>query len=422
MYRIFQLFTIWANTPEMKSFKNLAKSHIIMHSFFVILQNFLYNAFSPFFNFFLNQILSPLISTVLLICIPLICNCLKNLGAVNLIIPFLYEYLSRDYQWMGVLLSNQVGNALGCQMAILLAYFIFTADAVSYAWRYYMFIMIIPLILFVVLVYFFLDESPRYLMSKGKQDKALEILTKMAERNNILMPKQIKLIPDNELAHSDDPKLSLCEKLEIVCKNWDILRCVICLTLMGIASRFIFYGMSFVKTELVYMNGENNSSDYCDGTGSKTYYLDRSDYLLLLFFQVIADFFGAVGVAVVYKMNFAVKPTIMICFTVCIAINACLYLCPVIWAAVLLVSIVYILGCIVSTITWLKLSGLLPTNVRISMFGLCTFMMYFPIPFTPYLIQVFSKESQHLVTTTSLVFISVGFVGSIFLPRQIYAN
>ena len=337
-------------------------------------------------------------------------------------LPYVYENLPRSYQWIGIVVTNQIGGGIGNQVAILLAYLVFTNDKNEIAWRYYLFILTVPVVIFIMLVLMFLEESPRYLMSKETDEKSLKVLNKLASRNNLVMPKQIRLVRDKELASSDDPSLSFLEKVKIVCKNWNIFRSVLSIVMVGVAARFIFYGMSYVKTELIYMSGQKNSSDYCDGTSEKTYLLKGNDYLTLLWFQIGGDFFAFLTFILVYKFNVGVKLTVFIGYVVCIVATGFLYSCPDIWVAIFLESVVYVMGTVISSLSWLSLSGLLPTNIRTSLFGICTFIMYIPVPISPFLIQVFAKESQHLVTSTCMVFISIGLIGSIILPKEIYAN
>lgn len=63
----------------------------------------------------------------------------------------------------------------------------FIAWAVPY-WRHFLRVIYAPTLL-IVFYSFFLDESIRWLYSKGKRDKAIELIKKIAKRNNVVIDK-----------------------------------------------------------------------------------------------------------------------------------------------------------------------------------------------------------------------------------------
>ncbi|XP_048486601.1 solute carrier family 22 member 1 [Plutella xylostella] len=76
-------------------------------------------------------------------------------------------------------LGYRVGNLLLVLMAWLFPYF-----------RTFLRVIYTPLLLFILYIYL-LDESPRWLLTKGKRRKAVKILEKAAKTNNIVLDKSL---------------------------------------------------------------------------------------------------------------------------------------------------------------------------------------------------------------------------------------
>ncbi|XP_063717621.1 synaptic vesicle 2-related protein-like [Symsagittifera roscoffensis] len=344
-------------------------------------------------------------------------------GAVNLLMPYSYEVLSTKHQWLGFTVIYNVSSAIGNATPIIAALVFLTGETSSYSWKLYFLSMTVPVLIFMLIALLFLHESPRFLISKGKTEASAKVLRKIAGTKNNRLPESFTLVPEIEMASRKDQDngLTLMQKYKLVFRNRQILLSLICIVAMGIAARFIFYGMNFVKTELVFMQGQSGSN-YCASSLKNTYNLEIENYLQLLYYQIVSDAVGIVGSIFVLKLNFSLKKVTMTCFTFCIILTAVLYFCPPSWMALGIFSLIQILGISINIKMWLSLSGLLPTNIRSSLFGLCSFLMCLPLPIGPYFIQVLSKVSQHLVTSVCMAFMACGFMGSVLVPKKIYAN
>ena len=343
-------------------------------------------------------------------------------GAVNLLLPYAYELLPINLQWIGFFVILSVSQVIGGIYTNLSAFTLFTGNhQMESSWRLYLVAIIIPLLMFIILAIFLLDESPRFLMSKNKPEEAIQILRKMAMRNNVNLPKNLTLVQEKELASHNCEKETFLEKCRTIIDSWHILSSLLCIVAIGISLRFINYGLPYLRTELIFMSGQTNAS-YCSATHAKTYELQREDYIEMLCFQLLSDLAGPVGGLILMKTQVSLKWIALPSFSVILCTLAFLYTCPEVWVALAIISLIQSLSWVTHAKMWLDLAGVLPTNVRSSLFGFCTFLMYLPMPVTPYLIQVLSKTSHHFVTTVCIAFVSCGLLGSILMPAEIYAN
>ena len=281
--------------------------------------------------------------------------------------------------------------------------------------------MSIPIVIHVFLVVLLMPETPRYLLSKGKTSDALEVLKNMARKNGQSLPENFTLIPDEELASTSSEELSFTAKLKTAWTNSHIRRSLIGIVLVGTAIRFFLSAINFVKTELIYLYGETNSQ-YCEGVTKRTYLLDGRDYLLLLACQVTSDLISCTTLIFQNKLNCNLKILGLISYGICIVMFSFFFLCPNAWVAVVIISVGQIFNYNLVVNLMLSLSGLLPTNIRSTMSGICFFIMYLPLPLMPFAIQTLAKVSVHYVTSLCLGFSGLGLIGSIILPAQIYAN
>ena len=343
-------------------------------------------------------------------------------GNFALLLIYLYETSSPKHQWLGFLTTLCWGSAVGQCSEILLAIPFLSEDAEPEKWRQYVFIVTLPFVIFIPCAFFFLKESPRYLLSKGRVEEAKIVLVDFAQKNKVYLSPEINLVPEIEIGQSDDHyDLSIYEKLKIAVKNWDILRASISIIMIGAGCEFIFYAISIVNVELVFLTQQGDDS-YCDGKHSDAYLLKPEDYVQLFSFQLCGEIIAALLIIANYKIKLNFKITVTGCYILSMIAFATLYSCPEIRKALSLVTSVYTLGVVFSIGMWLNLSGLLPTNIRSFMMGICTFIMYLPLPAAPYLIQTLSKKSEHYVTTVCLGFMGIGLIGAIILPTKIHVN
>ena len=335
--------------------------------------------------------------------------------------PHMYEAFPPNLIWVALLISHYIGEGSGRLLTYILGLAIFSTNDHENTWRLYIIILSLPAAVFIISALLFLDESPRYLVSKGQNEKALAVLRKIAKTNNKQLPEIEKLELEPELGALQEDKTSFWEKLKSVVQTWDILRGMTCIVMIGISCKYITNQMGLVATELVFMSGQSDTT-YCDGTEENTYFLDTQDYFILSIFTLVTILAQTLAIIPTYRINFDFKISTVIFLAVSICLVAFLYACPEVWAALLIFSIVQVISVVLELNMSIHLSGLLPTNTRSAVYGMTTFIMYLPLSASPYLIQVLSKESQHYVTTTTISFIAFGFIGALLLPRKIYHN
>lgn len=131
---------------------------------------------------------------------------------------------------------------------IILVAFAYTNNILfSSGWRTLAISLVIPTIPF--LSYFFLlPESPRWLLSKNRQDEALQILEGVAKTNKTTLNKETwnSLIQTS----SSDDKNKKCENIIDLIKSFHLgIMCVI-LFLQWIINNFIFYGVGLKSNDL----------------------------------------------------------------------------------------------------------------------------------------------------------------------------
>ena len=347
--------------------------------------------------------------------------CLLFAGCMHVFQPHIYEAFPPNLIWVALLISHYIGEGSGRLLTYILGLAIFSTNDHENTWRLYIIILSLPAAVFIVSALLFLDESPRYLVSKGQNEKALAVLHKIAKTNSKQLPEIEKLELEPELGALQEDKTSFWEKLKSVVQTWDILRGMTCIVMIGISCKYITNQMGLVATELVFMSGQSDTT-YCDGTEENTYFLDTQDYFILSIFTLVTILAQTLAIIPTYRINFDFKISTVIFLAVSICLVAFLYACPEVWVALLIFSIVQVISVVLELNMSIHLSGLLPTNTRSAVYGMTTFIMYLPLSASPYLIQVLSKESQHYVTTTTISFIGFGFIGALLLPRKIYHN
>ncbi|XP_075257458.1 synaptic vesicle 2-related protein-like isoform X2 [Convolutriloba macropyga] len=341
-------------------------------------------------------------------------------GATTIIQPAMYELIPTEHHWTSFVVGNECAGATARSIVILVAYLVFNEHASAYAWRVYLFIMSIPALLHIAIVALFMYETPRYLLSKGKTEEAIDVLQKIALKNGRNLPENLDLVLESELA-GDNTDLSFYQKITMALKNGHIRRTIAGNIMIGIAVRYFVTNIHFVKTELIFLNGQTNA-DYCDGAREKTYFLEGRDYLFLLVCQASSDIVSCVCLSFQNRLKIGLRLMGVLSYGFCFLILSFLFMCPNAWVAVVIISIVQIFNYNIIVKVMLTLSGLLPTNIRTTLMGISVFVIYLPLPAMPYAVQTLAKLSLHYVTGLSLGFCVLGFVGSAILPNKIYAN
>lgn len=113
----------------------------------------------------------------------------------------------------------------------------FAAWGIPY-WRNFLRVVYTPAFLFFSFIYL-LDESPRWLLTRGKKEEAIKILEKIADENKIKLDKDmLDKLPCGE----NYIKIGFLTLLKMTFKSRTLLkRCMICLV-WWVASTFVNYG------------------------------------------------------------------------------------------------------------------------------------------------------------------------------------
>ena len=335
--------------------------------------------------------------------------------------PYYYEFLPPKQRYIGFI-SAGYGFVFGCLFPTVLAAILFNSDD-KMLWRYFVLATASPFLIFLPLAFFFLQESPRYLVCTGKKEDAEKEIRQIARYNKKELPDKFDIVPEVEKG-SEEEKPSLKEVLISFLKDSQVRRTTICILFLGMATRYVIYGMAFVNTEIVYLDA-NSDNDYCTGTTEASekykYQLKSDDYLVMLLTQA-PELFWPLLALVYLKTEASLKVSSLISFGIAFFAISWLYLCPDLYIALSLVSVMKMTVSALTIVMWYNLSGLLPTKVRTSLFGVCTFLMYIILPGTPFIVQVLSKHSQHLVTSVSLGFLAMGLLAAVCLPSKVYSN
>lgn len=120
-----------------------------------------------------------------------------------------------------------------------------TAWGVSY-WRNLLRVIYSPAFLFST-YYFLIDESPRWLLTKGKKDKAIAILEKMGHKNKVKLDKNAL---DKLLAEDKDNNIGFVSLLKMTFQSSILLkRCMVCV-IWWTSSTFVYHGMMINSVSL----------------------------------------------------------------------------------------------------------------------------------------------------------------------------
>ena len=246
----------------------------------------------------------------------------------------------------------------------------------------------------------------------------MKTLQRMAKMNGKTLPENLKLIQETESGDSEK-QTSFIQKIKIAISDPDITRGFLCILAIGIASKYIGYGLGFVRTELIFKDGDENS--YCGGERNSNYYLQTSDYLKLIYIQ-LAECVPSFVLIPALKYNLSVRTSNLLAYGLAFFLLCFLYLCPTLEWALSLVTISRVAIEPGQVIMLVGLSALLPTKVRSTMFGLANFIMFLYLPAIPYLTQFLAKENQDYVTTVTLIFVALGVIGAFMTPKKLYSN
>ncbi|XP_045449787.1 organic cation transporter protein-like, partial [Melitaea cinxia] len=217
-------------------------------------------------------------------------------------------------------------------------------------WRTFILVAYPPSLLFLSYIYF-LPESIRWLLSKGRKEEALEIVEKAAKMNKVTLSEEIM-----QQLTTVDEKIKRGENIEKEKGLWmQVMRSPIIMTRLAICSwwwitcTFVFYGLAINSVSLA---------------GDK-----YTNYMLVVSVEVIAVVINALVLDRIGR-----KRTLLIAFVVCgFSCTAIAFVPPnMSWLATLL----YLVGKIAITQAfsgiYMYTSELFPTHARHSLLGFCS--------------------------------------------------
>jgi hypothetical protein len=112
-------------------------------------------------------------------------------------------------------------------------------------WRTFLKVIYTPALLFFLYI-FIIDESPRWLLTKGKKEKAIAIIEKAATINKIEIDKAVL----EKLNYEKEKGLNLFSLLKITFSSRTLARrCLICIV-WWITSTFVNFGMTINSVSL----------------------------------------------------------------------------------------------------------------------------------------------------------------------------
>ena len=144
-------------------------------------------------------------------------------GIGGLTVPFdiMAEFLPMEPRGYYLLFIKYYWTA-GSMLVPILAY---VTLELFYSWRLFAAVCVIPVLLSLVFGVLFVPESPRWLVQRGKKEKALKILRKAAERNG-KDPYEVfpigMVLADEEQEHADFKELFSVSRNEYYCHSLGI--------------------------------------------------------------------------------------------------------------------------------------------------------------------------------------------------------
>ena len=193
---------------------------------------------------FTSQVVAGFSTNYLMFSVLTVFMAAGGVGSYLVSFVLLFEWACPEYRTMASVFA-QIPFAVGYLYTVLIAY------CVPY-WQLLQWVLAIPNILFFIL-FFIIPESPRWLISQGKTDRALKKIRIAAKSNNLQVPKQVYI----EKGFSDEKtkKLGicilvahpvLCFRLIIMSLNWIVITLCFYGLSLNSANEDLFTGMSMM--------------------------------------------------------------------------------------------------------------------------------------------------------------------------------
>ncbi|CAH3194308.1 unnamed protein product, partial [Porites evermanni] len=276
-------------------------------------------------------------------------------------------------------------------------------------WRWLFFISAIPLLLFLCCSKF-VPESPRFLMTVGKPEKALRILQRIAKENK-------QELPPGELVATEKHEVQLGRIADLF--SPEFRRTTILLWIIWFSSHFVIYGIALITTEMfsrVDPCRGNDKDDLPQGSSpcKQLDYEDYANYLIvmsgdllgLVFIFFMVDKIGRKMVQLVAFVGSAVFLTaLFICTRSRLSTTMFLY------GARLFISIADMCGYVYTPEVY-------PTSMRGIGLGACSGAARIGCMITPFVAMVLMPQSILLSLSLYSGFSILGIVTVFLLPIE----
>ncbi|XP_073258870.1 synaptic vesicle 2-related protein-like [Porites lutea] len=276
-------------------------------------------------------------------------------------------------------------------------------------WRWLFFISAIPLLLFLCCSKF-VPESPRFLMTVGKPEKALRILQRIAKENK-------QELPPGELVATEKHEVQLGRIADLF--SPEFRRTTILLWIIWFSSHFVIYGIALITTEMfsrVDRCRGNDKDDVPQGSSpcKQLDYEDYANYLIvmsgdllgLVFIFFMVDKIGRKMVQLVAFVGSAVFLTaLFICTRSRLSTTMFLY------GARLFISIADMCGYVYTPEVY-------PTSMRGIGLGACSGAARIGCMITPFVAMVLMPQSILLSLSLYSGFSILGIVTVFLLPIE----
>jgi len=193
---------------------------------------------------FTSQIVAGFSTNYLMFSVLTVVMAAGGVGSYLVSFVLLFEWACPEYRTMASVFA-QIPFAVGYLFIVFIAWCI-------RSWQILQWVLAIPNSLF-FLLYFIIPESPRWLVSQGKTERAIKSIKVAANSNNLQVPTEIHI----EKSFSDDKtkKLGiciliahpvLCYRLIIMSLNWIVITLCFYGLSLNSANEDLFTGMSMM--------------------------------------------------------------------------------------------------------------------------------------------------------------------------------
>ena len=193
---------------------------------------------------FTSQIVAGFSTNYLMFSVLTVVMAAGGVGSYLVSFVLLFEWACPEYRTMASVFA-QIPFAVGYLYTVLIAW------CVRY-WQTLQWVLAIPNTLFFIL-FFIIPESPRWLVSQGKTERALKSIKVAAKSNNLQVPKEVYI--EKDLGDEKTKKLGifiliahpvLCYRLVIMSFNWIVITLCFYGLSLNSANEDLFTGMSMM--------------------------------------------------------------------------------------------------------------------------------------------------------------------------------